>query len=342
MALGTTAPNCCCTIFSDGFYGAALRPLTWNVDSGTWTVASNVLSSSSASAQINLLPSAGAALNALKAPFLQQVSVYLATGCQYRFYCGGNYLELDCTTVGGNLFVTGTLRVNSVSVTVSSYSISNPGYYTVAICWNVGSVVAEIFYNSLGSEPVFVLMTNEGLGSSATWGPGLGTGPGNTGTCKFYGLLGVGLSPVVGFVLARTGITGYNVSGIPITCPGCPACAFCSGATPAEWEAVVTGATGAEAALNGTYILVGGPDNGSPGQCYWQYAFPDGTGYAQLYLQGPPANVTGQLYFDIGDPGIGAGSLLLDLTVTTPINCLNAITQPLAASGSVTLTPITT
>ena len=287
-ANGLTMPNCCCTIFNDGFYGTSLRPLTWNVDSGTWTLASNVLSASSASAQVNLLPSAASALNALKAPFLQQVSVYLATGCQYRFYCGGNYLELDCTTVGGNLFVTGTLRVNSVSVTVSSYSISNPGYYTVAICWNVGSVVAEIFYNSLGSEPVFVLMTNEGLGSSATWGPGLGTGPGNTVTCKFYGLLGVGLSPVVGFVLARTGSRATTCLAYRLPARAARHVRFARVRRRLNGKPSSPAPQGRKAALNGTYILVGGPDNGSPGQCYWQYAFPDGTGYAKLTCRGRP------------------------------------------------------
>ncbi len=346
MALGTTAPNCCCTIFSDGFYGTSLRPLTWNVDSGTWTVASNVLSTSSASAQINLLPSAGAALNALKAPFLMQACVSLAAGCDYRFYCGGNYVDILCYNISSNPYVTIKLVVNGVTVTVPLALAGGFGTYTIAICWTTSGVVVNAYLNA-NSNVGFAASTNEGLSSSATWGPGVGTGPSNTATCNFYGLIGVGPEePVVGFSLSRMGIAGYNTSGIPITCPGCPGCTVCSGTTPAEWQAVVSGTNLHDAGFNGTYILVGGASFAAGSPCQWNYDLADGTGGVQFLLEPPPAGGAGAslAYFELVDAGAGLVSHLGSNVLGATINCTSStpIVISLSNGGSVSLTPIVT
>ena len=240
--------RCCCetcTIFTDDFAADDLAT-NWTQQSGSWSIGSDVLSTSSSNAVLTCdttYPGGGFHNHVI------QVNLLASNGNRSRIifsYDSGtgayNYIEVYCIGSGSYVYIK---KSDGTTIkTVTTTSITDGNWYTFNVCVSSTAVVVT----------VGTVFSTAGLIASSTTTVGLGTGS-ISGSLSFDSFV---------FSKHMTEKSG---------CPSCtPPCSQCSdGFGPERFQVVITGVAAYDDCpncnlYNGTWILKPSPTS----SCCWE------------------------------------------------------------------------
>jgi hypothetical protein len=287
-----------------------VNPANWTVHSGTWTVSGGILSTSSANARLDCAyaPSVPWVLGNGYYPSGFPFDMYQMLGGIYRVYLGttSDYVELNFNGTALQLQITfhvGGTVYPTTNIPIGGTSGSPVGFN---ICFTSSSIKLDCNLDSPVPASAFVP-----VGPTGTY---FGIGTGATTVACYWDTIGI-----------------YKLGNGINQCPTCRLCQWCSGQTPYEWQAVVTGTASSGCSVDGTYILKS--DGEFTSGCNWNYV--SGALSAALSL------VYGGWSFLINNTSTcGAyGPLNFTSSVTGPFDCTATKTITLG-SAQVVLTPL--